>query len=97
MRAPNPRALPLRLGPALKTEFSVDVVKRWTAVLAVPAAMPPATSTSPLPRVAALLLLEIWLRAVPMVVAGMGAAVPSCGLHELTLIALVRVVTSSVL
>src|SRR6185295_4027190 len=45
MSPPKPRALPLRLVPATKTEFSVDVVRRWTDVLAAPAAMPPATST----------------------------------------------------
>src|SRR5262245_48102503 len=45
MSEPKPRALPLRLVAAANTEFSVEVVRRWTAVVAVAAAMPPATST----------------------------------------------------
>ena len=94
MRAPKPRALPLRLVAALNTELSVDVVRRWTAVLAAAAAMPPATSTWPFARVAPMLLVENWPRAVPMVVAGIGAAVPSCGLHAPTLMAPCRVVVS---
>jgi len=40
-------------------------------------------------------MFENWLRPVPIVVAGMGGAVPSCGLHALTLMAPTRVVTSS--
>jgi len=42
-----------------------------------------------------MLLVENWPRAVPMVVAGIGAAVPSCGLHPPTLIAPCRVVVST--
>src|SRR5690242_11585228 len=92
IRAPNPRALPLRLAAAANTELSVDVVRRWTAVLAALAAMPPATSTWPFASVTPMLLVENWPRAVPIVVAGMGGAVPSCGLHAPVLMALCRVV-----
>src|SRR5262249_48808445 len=93
--APNPRALPLRLAAEVNTELSVDVVNRSTTVLAALVSMPPATSTWPLESAAAELLAENWRRGAPGVAEGRLPAAPSCRVHEPTLMAPTRVVTSS--